>query len=288
MTAATPVRAPGGAGAVPGAAGRAGRAGLGGAIRSELTKIRSVRSTYWTLLALVIACAGIGALGSFGYAQHFSQLPAAAQAAVRPHAVSEATIHSLFGVVLGQLIIAVLGALAVTSEYSTGMIRTSLSVQPRRAAVFAAKGVVFGVIALVTGLVTSFLSFFVGQAILSGQHISASLGQPGVARAVVGAGLFLGVCGLLSFGIGALLRHTAAAISAAIGVLFVVFVLAQFLPTSWAAHVDKWIPFNAGAAIWENQTAPHMFSPWTGFAVFCCYAAAAIAAGLYRFAERDA
>jgi ABC-type transport system involved in multi-copper enzyme maturation permease subunit len=264
------------------------RAGLGGALRSEFTKIRSVRSTYWTLLALVVACVGIGALGSYGHLHDFSQLPAAAQPHARAQAISQAAMDSLFGVILGQLIIAVLGALTITSEYSTGMIRTSLTVQPRRGTVFAAKAIVFGAIAVVTGLVTSFASFFLGQAILSGKHINTSLGHPGVLRAVVGAGLFLAVCGLLSYGLGALLRHTAGAISAAVGVLFVAFVLGQFLPGSWAVHVDKWIPFNAGSAIWEQSSAPHMLSPWAGFAVFCGYAAVAIAAGLYRFRTRDA
>lgn len=264
-----------------------GQVSFAGALRSEFTKIRSVRSTYWTLLALVVACIGIGALGSYGHAHDFSQMSAAAQAANRAQDISEAPMVSLFGVVLGQLVIAVLGALTITSEYSTGMIRTSLSVLPSRGRVFAAKALVFGAIALITGLVTSFVSFFLGQALMSGQHIGTSLGHPGVLRAVVGAGLFLAVCGLLSYGLGALIRHTAGAITAAVGLLFVLYVMAEFLPSSWAVHVDRWIPFNAGAAIWERGSAPHMLSPWTGFGVFCGYAAIAITAGLYRFLSRD-
>ena len=110
----------------------------------------------------------------------------------------------------------------------------------------------FGGVALVTGLVTSFASYFVGQAILSTHHINSTLSQPGVLRAVIGGGLFLAVCGLLSYGLGAVLRHTAGAITAAIGLLFVLTILSGFLPSSWAVHVDKWIPFNAGGAIWEN------------------------------------
>ena len=109
-------------------------------------------------------------------------------------------------------------------------------------------------------------------------HASASLSQPGVLRAVIGGGLFLAVCGLLSFGIGGILRHTAGAITASIGLLFVAWTLSNFLPSTssgWfgQADIDKWIPFNAGAAIWERFTGVNMFSPWVGFAVFCGYAA---------------
>jgi hypothetical protein len=265
-----------------------GRAGFGGALRSELTKIRSVRSTYWSLIALIVITIGIGALFAFGRVQNFSQMPAFAQAQERVRDISRATETSLFGLILGQLVIAVLGALTITSEYSTGMIRTSLSVMPRRGVSLAAKAVVFGAIALVVGLVTSFASYFVGQAILSTQHINSAIGQPGVLRAVIGGGLFLAVCGLLSFGLGAVLRHTAGAITASIGLLFVLYVLSGFLPNNWAVHIDKWIPFNAGGAIWENQSGTAMFSPWTGFAVFCGYAAVALAAGLILFRRRDA
>jgi ABC-2 type transport system permease protein len=265
-----------------------GRAGLRGTLRSELTKIRSVRSTYWSLIVLVVITVGISALFAFGHAQNFSQMPPFAQVHQRAQFISQATETSLFGLILGQLVIAVLGALTITSEYSTGMVRTSLSVMPRRGVLFTAKAVVFAGVALVVGLATSFASYFVGQAILSTQHINSTIGQPGVLRAVIGAGLFLAVCGLLSFGLGAVLRHTAGAITAAIGLLFVLFILSGFLPDNWAVHIDKWIPFNAGGAIWENVSGTSMFSPWTGFAVFCGYAAIALGAGLILFRRRDA
>ena len=275
-------------------AARRGRAGFAEAVRSEITKIRSVRSTYWTLLALIVVCVGVGALFSYGDA---SRVTSAATAADRVAALAHARAFnvsgSLAGLLIGQLVIAVLGALTITSEYTTGMIRTSLTAMPRRTTVYAAKAVVFGTVALVTGLVASFASFFAGQALLTGVHAGTSLGQPGVLRAVVGGGLFLAVCGLLSFGIGGLLRHTAGAISAAVGVLFVAWSLSGFLPSppsGWfgQADIDKWIPFNAGGAIWEHFTGLNMFSPWIGFAVFCCYAAAALAAGLIVFCRRDA
>jgi ABC-2 type transport system permease protein len=259
----------------PGAA-----AGLGGALRSEFTKIRSVRSTYWTLFAMVVVTIGIGALACVGAINR----PRGAGVLVDP------TQHSLIGLVLGQLIIVVLGALAITSEYSTGMIRTSLSVQPRRGTVLAAKGIVFTLVSLVSGLVASFGSFFIGQAILSTKNLNTSLGDPNVLRAVIGGGLFLAVCGMLAFGLGTLLRHTAAAISASIGLLFVLFVLVNFLPSNWQDHVDKWIPFDAGMQVWTTASEPgaHMFAPWTGFAVFLGYAVIAIIAGAIVFLRRDA
>lgn len=258
----------------------AGRAGLGGALRSELTKIRSVRSTYWTLLALVAVTVGMGVLSCIG---------ADNRGAAGPD--FDPAFRSLIGLVIGQLIIAVLGALTITSEYSTGMIRTSLTVQPRRATLFAAKALVFGAVSLVTGLIAAFASFFIGQAVLSGKHLNTTLAQPDVLRAVIGAGLFLALSGLLAFGLGAMLRSSAGAISAATGLLFVLFILSNFLPDSWQVHVDKWIPFNAGSQIWRAVPVPagaHMFSPWTGLGVFAGYAAVAVAAGLVLFLRRDA
>jgi ABC-2 type transport system permease protein len=266
----------------------AGRASFGGTLRSEFTKIRSVRSTYWTLAAMIIITIGISALLSWGRIQDYASQPAFVQAHEAARIRSRATEFSMFGLILGQLVIAVLGALTITSEYSTGMIRTSLSVLPQRGIVYTAKALVFTVVALVAGLITSFGSYFIGQAIFATHHLNSTIGQPGVLRAVIGGGLFLGACGLLSYGIGALLRHTAGAITASVALLFVLFVLSGFLPSSWAEHVDKWIPFNAGAAIWENLSGATMFSPWVGFGVFCGYAAVAVIAGGILFRTRDA
>ena len=258
----------------------AGRAGLLGAMRSEFTKIRSVRSTYWTLIALVVVTIGIGALASWGVAHHGQHGPD-----------FDATRQSLAGLLLGQLVIAVLGALTVTSEYSTGMVRTSLTAMPRRGVVFAAKALVFALVAFVTSLVTCFGSFFLGQALMSSAHINTSLGQPHVLRAVIGGALFLTACGMLAFGLGMILRHTAGAITAAVGLLFVVAILVNFMPQSWQNDVNKWIPLDAGEQVWRASAASpaeHMFSAWTGFAVLAGYAVIAMIAGLILFRRRDA
>jgi ABC-2 type transport system permease protein len=258
-----------------------GRAGFADALRSEFTKIRSTRSTYWTLLALVVVTIGIGAIASYGTASH--------GVAQVDRASFDATQLSLSGLYLGQLVIAVLGALTITSEYSTGMIRTSLAVQPRRGTVFAAKAVVFAAVSLVTGLVASFASFFIGQALLSSHHLDITLSQPNVLRAVIGGALFLTACGMLAYGLGAILRHTAGAITAALGLLFVLSVLVNFLPGSWQDHVNKWMPAIAGSPVWATKAPdPHMFSAWPGLGVLAGYAAIAMAAGLVLFRTRDA
>ncbi len=147
----------------------AGRAGLRGAIASEFTKIRSVRSTYWTLAALLIVSVGIGAAITGGIDANFSHNPG-------NKAGFDATQTSLIAFFeIGQLIIAVVAALAITSEYSTGMIRTVLTAEPRRGTVYAAKAIVLTSLTLVVSLVTSFAAFFVGQALLAGSGVSASL-----------------------------------------------------------------------------------------------------------------
>ncbi|HEX2744235.1 MAG TPA: ABC transporter permease [Streptosporangiaceae bacterium] len=258
----------------------AGRVTFAGALRSEFTKIRSVRSTYWTLLAMFVVVVGFGALASTG-------------AAHGPHGpYFDPTRQSLAGLYVGQLIIGVLGVLVITSEYSTGMIRTTLTTNPHRGVMIAAKGVVFTVVALVTSLLTSFAAFFLGQALMSSDHISTTIGSPNVLRAVIGGALFLTACGVLAFGLGLLIRHSAGGIGAMVGLLFVVTILVNFLPQSWQNHVDKWVPALAGGQLWMTQpqspgNSP-MFGPWTSFAILCGYAAIAVAAAMILFRKRDA
>src|SRR5215510_1443971 len=194
-----------------------GRAGFGGTFRSEFTKIRSVRSTYWTLLVLLAISIGIGAAICAGAAANWNQTSAA------DRATFDATQVSIAGLFyLGQLVIVVLGTLVLTSEYSTGMIRTSLTAMPRRVTVYVAKALVFAVVALVVTLVAAFIAFFLGQALLASTHESATLSQHDVLRAVIGSALYVTMCGLFAFAAGAILRHTAAAITSVIGLLFVI------------------------------------------------------------------
>lgn len=256
--------------------------GMPSVIHSELTKLRSVRSTYWTLITLAVVTVGIGVLLCAVIAAHWSKTSASSRASFDP------VTTSLAGFYLGQLVIAVLGALVITSEYSTGMIRTSLATQPHRVMAYLGKAAAFAIVALGIGLVASFVSFFVGQALLSSTHHNVTLGDHNVLRAVFGGALFLTVCGLLAFGIGAILRHTAGAITTAVGLLFVLPILANTLPSSWQQDVMNWLPSNAGSRLMTVKHVAHQFTPWVGFAIFCGYAAVALGGGLILFLRRDA
>jgi ABC-type transport system involved in multi-copper enzyme maturation permease subunit len=231
---------------------------------------------------MFIVVVGFGALASWGRASHGGQAGP----------FFDPTRQSLAGLYIGQLIIGVLGVLVISSEYGTGMIRTTLTTNPHRGVMIAAKGVVFTAVALVASLVTAFASFFLGQALMSSHHISTTIGSPDVLRAVIGGALFLTACGVIGFGLGLLLRHSAAGIGAMVGLLFVVTILVNFLPQSWQNDVDKWIPALAGGQLWMVQAQPPgstpMFGPWPSFAVLCGWAALAVASAVILFRRRDA
>ena len=288
-----------------------GRAGLAGTIRSEFTKLRSVRSTYWTIAAMVIVSVGFAAIAGFAIANNLHNNPV-------NKAGMDATQASLGGFFeLGQLIIAVLGALTITSEYSTGMIRTSLTAMPRRGTVYAAKLLVFGAVTLVVSLITSFIAFFVGQAAMSGSGVSASLFHsvtiranavqngpagnvtfsgtivisPGtVLTAIIGTALFVTVVALIAFGLGAIIRHTAGAITSAIGLMFIIPVIVQLLPNTWRWDIMRFFPDAAGRvlSVTVGQQNPHLWSGWPQFGVTLIYAAVLLGVGAYLFRTRDA
>jgi ABC-2 type transport system permease protein len=255
-------------------------------MRAEWTKIRSVRSTVWTLIIFVVLCIGLTALIAWLTESHWYGPKAAPRDA---RAISDPVGFILgTGVGLGQLAICVLGVLVITSEYSTGVIRASLLAVPRRLPVLAAKTVVFAVLLLVVTEIVAFCSFFVGSAILHA-HVQVSLGGSGVTRAVIGAGLYLIALGLLSLAIGTMIRHTAGAISTIIGVVFVLPILSGLLPGSWGAHINAYLPEQAGTLITHTQEqSGDLLSPWQGFGVLCIWTVLALAVAAYLLERRDA
>jgi ABC-type transport system involved in multi-copper enzyme maturation permease subunit len=262
------------------------RAGFLNLLRAEWTKIRSVRSTVWTLATFGVVAVGFTALISWLTETNWNG-PRAADRDAR--AVSDPVGFILgTGIGLGQLAICVLGVLVITNEYSTGVIRASLLAVPRRIPLLAAKAVVFAVLLLVVAEIVSFGSFFLGSAILH-PRVAVSLSGQGVTRAVVGAGLYLTVIGLLALAAGTLIRHTAGAIATVIGVVLVLPILTGLLPGSWGAHINAYLPEQAGSLITHtHQQSADLLSPWQGFGVLCIWTALLFVAAAYLLERRDA
>ena len=248
---------------------------------SEWTKLRSLRSTVFSLLAAVVFVIGLAVL-----------VPSVTVAHWPPHDPGEAatfdpTARSLAGIFLAQLAIGVLGVLFITGEYATGMVRATFAAVPARLPVLWAKAAVFATTTLVITVPTTLAAFLIGQSILKGKNLQASLGDPGVLRAVIGAALYLTVVGVLGLGLGALLRNTAAGISTLFGVLFVIPIIVRFLPSSWADPITKYLPNTVGEAITKVHPDPTALGPWAGFGLFCAYAAVVLAVAAVLLTRRD-
>ena len=196
---------------------------------------------------------------------------------------------SLSGVMFAVIAFGVLGVLVTSGEYSTGMIRSSLTAVPRRLPVLWGKLAVFAGVIFPVSLIASFISFFLGQVLLNSQHIGVSITAPDALRSVVGAALYLTVAGMIGVALGALFRNTAAGIATFAGVFFVIPPLAGLLPASVSTHLTPYLPSNAGSVLWGGaQNGPNALAPWTGFALLCGYAAVLIAVAAWRLRRSDA
>jgi ABC-type transport system involved in multi-copper enzyme maturation permease subunit len=251
-------------------------------MKAEWIKLRSLRSSKWTLAAMVVVTVGLGALINAEVAAHWAHASASDKATWDP------TNQSLVGAAFGQLAVAVFGVLAITAEYASGTIRSSVAAAPRRTPMLVAKAVVYGGVALVVGEVISFASYFIGQALLSGHTPISHIGDPGVIRAVALTGAYFALVSLMALGIGFALRHTAGAIASLVGILMVLPSVLAALPTGAQNAVEKFMPEQIAASS-TGAVVPeaHYFGPWTGFAVLCLYATLALAIGAWTFARRD-
>jgi ABC-2 type transport system permease protein len=256
---------------------------FGDALRSEWTKARSVPSTMWTLLVATVLGIGLSALFSAILAHQYSK---GSSASLRASWDPTSTSGSGFG--LAQLAIVVLGVLVITSEYSSGAIRTSLTAIPRRERFLAAKALVLSVMVFVFSEVVAFVTFFIGQALFSGHAPTASLGQPYVLRALVGDGLYGVLIALLGMALGAILRNAAGAIAIMVAMLFVLPALAAALPDSIEHSVEKFWPTQAGQEITNVVRGAHTLSAWEGFGVMCLFVAIVLFFAFFLLDRRDA
>jgi ABC-type transport system involved in multi-copper enzyme maturation permease subunit len=261
------------------------RAGGGYGLRTvaqmEWQKLRTVRSTWYIMAVYAIGMIGLAIL-VLGH-ENYSQLSAADRASFDP------TNNGFVGLALGQLLLGSLGVLAISSEFSSGMIRATFAAAPSRALVLAAKAAVLGGVVLVAGEVFAFAAFFVGEAALRSPAPHATLGQPGVLRAVLLAGVYPALIALIGLGLGAIIRHTAGAICAVVGVVFVLPLLILPLGTSVQNAVEQFLPEQlAESSLTAVKPEAHFLSPWVSLALLCAYTLVALAAGAWALARRDA
>jgi ABC-2 type transport system permease protein len=249
------------------------------AVDSEWIKFRSLRSTWWSIGIALLISVGLGIL--------FSDLRGN-DIATHGGFESDPTALSLRGFYLAQLAVGVLGVLFITGEYSTGMIRATLSAVPRRLPVLWAKALVFATVVFVVMGIASLLAFEGGQAMLSSAGFHVGLGSPGAARAVLGGALYLTVVGLLGVGLGFLVRNTAGAIATLFGLLLVLPAVVAALPPSLYNDVFRYLPMPAGTQVLTTVQDSSLLTPWAGIGVFCLYAAGAVAAGAVMLKRRDA
>jgi ABC-2 type transport system permease protein len=254
-------------------------AGLADTLRAEVHKLRTVRSTYWTLFAALACNISFAALEAIFLPSQLSSHDRATLDAVRV---------SLGGSHLSQIAFGVLGVLVISSEYTTGMIRVTLTAVPARRLVLAAKAIVFTATALVVGVAASFAAYFAFQALLTGDSLRSSISDPGVVRALIGGGLYLAVLGLLGLGLGAIIRSSAGAIAALFSLLFVPQLLVELLPGAWKTTIGPYLPMEAGNQIFSQHHEAGALSPWTGFGIFSLYALAAVVVAFVLINRRDA
>jgi ABC-2 type transport system permease protein len=261
------------------------RAGLD-ALRAEWTKVRTLPETGWLVAAAAVLTAGVGVA-----------VAAAAKCTAGSSCTADTTKLSLTGIQVGQAVVAVLAVLAISSEYSTGMIRTTFTAMPRRFAVLSAKAAVLTGLILPAAVIGVAGSLLAGREILPGNGFTAargfallSLTHGPTLRAAVGSVLYLALVGLLSLGVTVMVRDSAAAIGTVLGVIYLAPLVALFVGNPvWQRRIERYAPTSAGQSIQDTTGMHHLaIGPWGGIGVLALWTAAALLAGGLVLQLRDA
>jgi hypothetical protein len=253
-------------------------------LRSEWAKLWSLRSTWITLGLGLLFLVAFGVIAALRYKSNVTS----GRQMDPDFAAATALSLSLFGVNLAQLALGVLGVLVTAGEYSTGMIRSTLAAVPRRLPVLWSKSAAFGAVALALSATGAFISFLIGSGILSGTPAALTISDPGVVRSLLGAGLYLGLVGVIGAALGALLRSVAGGISVLVAALMLVPGLISLLPTSWHDAIQPYLPSDAGQSMFALHHAAHTLTPTAGLLVFVGWTALALAGAAWRLVRTDA
>jgi ABC-2 type transport system permease protein len=256
---------------------------LGSVVRSEWLKFRSVRSSIWCVAITFVLAIGLGILITVVIRAQWPKMTPT------QHFSFDPVSTSLVGIVFAQFAVGVIGSLFITSEYSTGAIRSTLAAVPNRLQLIVAKLIVLVSCMLVVGEVVSFGAFFIGQAIYSGVVPTSSLSTHGVLRTVIFSGVYLTLLAGMSFALGLLIRHSLAAISIFVGVLLIVPLIIAFLPQSWQNDAVRFLPGEGlGNSMTSVQPGAHLFGPVAAFGILTLYVVVLLVIATSIFQRRDA
>ena len=250
-------------------------------LRAEWIKLWSVRSTWWTVVALFLLGAGLTTLICWGNADWLADED--------PSRGGESPGSFItWGMMIAQVCAVIIGVLVVTSEYGTGMIRTTIAAVPVRGRVLAAKAVVVTGVLFVLGTVTALVGYVGGNYFLDRAGIGLAL-EGDVARAMYGSGLFLAGLALFSMSVGFLVRHTAAAISIVLALVFVIGNMVILVPGDLGIFLERVMPGNAGGAVASPVPFnPDLLDTWPSFAIFAAEVAAVTGLAWCLLRRRDA
>lgn len=257
-------------------------------VHAEWIKFWTVRSTVWTLVATVVVMVGISVLAAWG------STTAAVDAGTGP--INTAQLLSA-GYQLGQLAVAVLGVLTIAGEYSTGMIRSTLGAVPRRSPVLAAKAVVLGAVVLVITIVSMILSYVATLPWQDQLGATLDLTDAETLRMTAGLPLYLVAIALFAFAVGALLRHSAAALTAVIALLLVVENVLMIIPLRIVETISPFLPSTAGRqvlldsemlAATDAATSGAHLTPWQGYGVLVAWVVVLGTLAVVLLRRRDA
>jgi ABC-2 type transport system permease protein len=261
-----------------------------GVLRSEWIKLRSLRSTIWSYIILVVLALGMALLMSLSFVNGGGPAGEMDASALTAEAQADLLVQaSTFGAFFGQLVVAVLGVLVITGEYSTGMIRSTLAAVPTRLPALAAKAVVLFAVTFVMATISAVGAFFVASAVFADSGITANLFDPDVILPILGSALYLGLVALFALGVGTMLRSSAGGIATVVGILLVLPLVLQMIPAEWVQDVLPYVLSTAGVGLFSDTSAAAEATPfWENLLIVLAWVGASIAGATVLLKRRDA
>jgi ABC-2 type transport system permease protein len=253
-----------------------------GVLAGEWTKFWSLRSSWITLSVSLLLIGALGAIAALAYSPTTGN-EVGPPGPLGPDGLDAVSI-AISGTTFASLALGVLGVLVSAGEYTTGLVRATLAAVPARLPVLWAKALIYGVIATIVGGAGALAAFAIGLPILDGETIAMAFSDDNVLRSLLGAGLYLGLVGVLGVALGTLVRSSAGGIAILAGGLLILPGLAMLLPSDWYDAIDGYLPSNAGSEIMSTTSD----RPWTGLAIFAGWVAVTLAAAAYRLVKTDA